>query len=383
MDMKRILVVGAGFSGAVIARQLAEQNYAVDVIESRAHVAGNCYTETDRRTGITVHRHGPHIFHTDDQHVWEYVQKFGSFQPYTCQVKATTGNRVYSLPINLLTINQFFGQTFSPAEAERFIKSKSENIPEVVSFEDQALNFLGRELYEAFFKGYPIKQWGIHPRELPASVLKRLPVRFDYNDNYFNHRYQGIPETGYTEIVASILRHANISVTLDRAFSAGDRTEYDHVFYSGTLDSWFGHKLGRLGYRTLSFEASHHSGDFQGCAVMSYPEEQVPFTRITEHKHFAPWQKFDETVVFHEYSSLSKPGDTPYYPIRLVNDKAMLSEYVELAKREDNVTFVGRLGTYRYLDMDVTIREALECADRFLELNRSDRPVPAFFHPPL
>lgn len=380
---KNVLIVGAGFSGAVIARELAEAGYKITVFEKRHHVAGNCHTEIDPETGVMVHVHGPHIFHTDDNEVWNYVNNYAEFMPYICQVKATTKGNVYSLPINLLTINQFFNKTFSPKEAEEFIKTLSEPVAEIKSFEDQALHFLGRDLYEAFFQGYPLKQWGLHPSVLPASILKRLPVRFSYNDNYFNHRHQGIPRTGYTTLIEKIFKHDNISVNLGRNLEAGDADLYDHVFYSGPLDEWFGHRAGRLGYRTLRFEASRHSGDYQGCAVMSYPDEDVPYTRVTEHKHFTPWENHEKTVVFHEYSSYCRPGDTPYYPIRLVDEKAMLSDYIELARQEKNVSFVGRLATYRYLDMDVTVGEALRAAREFLNLDRHDRDIPVFFNEPI
>lgn len=380
---KNVLIVGAGFSGAVIARELAEAGYKVTVFEKRNHVAGNCHTEVDPETGVMVHVHGPHIFHTDDNEVWNYVNNYAEFMPYICQVKATTKGNVYSLPINLLTINQFFNKTFSPKEAEEFIKTLSEPVAEIKSFEDQALHFLGRDLYEAFFQGYPLKQWGLHPSVLPASILKRLPVRFSYNDNYFNHRHQGIPRTGYTTLIEKIFKHGNISVNLGRNLEAGDADLYDHVFYSGPLDEWFGHRAGRLGYRTLRFEASRHSGDYQGCAVMSYPDEDVPYTRVTEHKHFTPWENHEKTIVFHEYSSYCRPGDTPYYPIRLVDEKAMLSDYIELARQEKNVSFVGRLATYRYLDMDVTVGEALRAAREFLNLDRHYRDIPVFFNEPI
>jgi UDP-galactopyranose mutase len=381
--MKKILVVGAGFSGAVIARELAESGYFVDVFEERDHIAGNCYTHIDPETEIMVHDHGPHIFHTDNDEVWSYVNKFSNFHPYITQVKATTKGRVFSLPINLLTINQFFSKDFSPLEAMNYISSKSINVGEIRSFEDQALSVLGQDLYESFFKGYPIKQWGVHPRELPASVLKRLPVRFNYNDNYFEHRYQGIPADGYTYLIDNILRHESISVQVNRAFKKSDRANYDHVFYSGTLDGWFDYKLGNLRYRTLKFEISRHLGDFQGCAVMSYPDEEVPYTRITEHKYFTPWRLFDKTIISHEYSRHCKLGDAPYYPVRLVNDKKLLSEYIELANSERGVTFVGRLGTYRYLDMDVTINEAINAAKNFINLNRSRQTIPVLFNEPI
>lgn len=381
--MKKILIVGAGFTGAVAARELASNGYNVTVLEKRNHVAGNCHTAKDPQTDIMVHVHGPHIFHTDDKDVWDYVNSFADFAPYICQVKATTGGSVYSLPINLLTINQFFNKTFSPIEAKEFIESISEPIKTVKSFEDQALRFLGRELYEAFFRGYPLKQWGLDPSVLPASILKRLPIRFNYNDNYFNHRHQGIPKQGYTHLVGKILEHENISVHLDREFQSSDTAEYDHVFYTGPLDAWFNHKAGRLGYRSLRFEASRHIGDYQGCAVMSYPEENVPFTRITEHKHFTPWEEFEDTIVFHEYSSYCGPTDTPYYPIRLVEEKAVLNDYIDLAKLEKNVTFMGRLATYRYLDMDVTIGEALRASREFITLDRQNRDIPVFFNQPI
>ena len=382
--MKKILIVGAGFSGAVIARELATRGYVVDVIDSRDYIGGDCYTKRDEESGVMVHVHGPHIFHTDNEVVWNYVNQFDTFMPYVCQVKATTGGRVYSLPINLLTINQFFGCTLSPNEAKNLLASKADlSIETPVSFEDQALKFLGNELYEAFFKGYPLKQWGIHPRELPASVLKRLPVRFDYNDNYFNHQFQGIPQNGYTHIIDNILKVEGVNLRLGVRFDPVMRLEYEHVFFSGPIDGWFDYKLGRLGYRTLRFENSVHEGDYQGCAVMSYPEENVPYTRITEHKYFAPWEKHEKTIVSKEFSSLCKPDETPYYPIRLVDEQALLTQYVQLAQEEKNVTFIGRLGTYRYLDMDVTVAEALSAADQFLLLREKGQEIPSFFCSPL
>jgi UDP-galactopyranose mutase len=380
----RILAVGAGMTSAVIARQLAEAGFLVVVFDQRAYMGGNCYTYVDDATNITVHAHGPHIFHTNDEIVWHYVNQFADFRPYICQVKATSGGRVYSLPVNLLTINQFFGTTLSPSEARAFISAKADHaITEVRSFEDQALRFVGRELYEAFFHGYPIKQWGIHPRELPASVLKRLPVRFDYNDNYFDHRFQGIPSAGYTRMIDNLLDHPAIEVTLNRKFDPTDAVGFDHVFYSGAIDEWFHYDIGLLGYRTLDFEKSTHRGDFQGCAVMSYPEQSVPFTRITEHKYFMPWHTFDQTVVFHEYSRACQRGDVPFYPIRLVEEKSLLSHYVERARQLKNVSFVGRLGTYRYLDMDVCVKEALELSKQYIVNIEQQAKQPVFFNSPL
>lgn len=379
-----ILMVGAGLSGAVAGRMLAEAGYRVKVVDERGHIAGNCHTERCPETGVLVHVYGPHIFHTDDAGVWEYVNRFENFMPYKNRVKATTGGAVYSLPINLHTINQFFGQTLRPDEARAFIEAQADtSITDPQTFEEQALRFVGPALYEAFFKGYTVKQWGCHPRELPASILKRLPVRFNYEDDYFAHRFQGMPEQGYTAMVARILDHPGISVHLNTRFSRDQAGEYGHVFYSGPLDGWYDYDMGRLGYRTLDFERFTYRGDWQGCAVMNYGEEEVPFTRITEHKHFAPWEKHEGSVLYREFSRACGEEDIPYYPIRMVEEKALLRAYVERAQGESGVTFMGRLGTYRYLDMDVTIREALDCAQAFLTHQRCGKTIPAFQISPL
>lgn len=365
--MGNICIVGAGFSGAVIARRLADKGHSLAVFDSRQHVAGNCYSQRDKDTQIMVHQYGPHIFHTDNEEVWNFVNAFDEFLPYTNRVKAQSGGQIYSLPVNLLTINQFFNKTMSPSEAQTFVQSKADqSIQEPVSFEDQALKFVGPELYKAFFLGYTKKQWGLDPKKLPASILKRLPLRFNYDDNYFNHKYQGMPKNGYTPIVEKILDHKNITVTLNKAIRTSELGEFDHVFWSGPIDAYFDHKFGRLGYRTLDFVEEKHTGDYQGCAVMNYCDEEVPFTRISEHKHFAPWESHEKTIVFKEYSRECRPEDVPYYPIRLIDEQKMLTSYEEEASKEKNVTFVGRLGTYRYLDMDVTILEALRAADKFL-----------------
>lgn len=376
----RYCLVGAGFSGAVIGRELAEAGHNVTIVDARSHIAGNCHTKRDDDTGVMVHAYGPHIFHTDDEEVWEYVNHFMPFNPYVNRVKTISREQVFSLPINLHTINQFFGKTMRPDEARAFIEEQADtSIEDPQTFEEQALRFVGPELYEAFFKGYTQKQWGCHPSELPASILKRLPVRFNYNDNYFFHRFQGMPEQGYTRLVEGILDHPNITVHLNTRFERDQVDEYDHVFYSGPLDGFFDYELGRLGYRTLDFERFTHQGDYQGCAVMNYGEESVPYTRITEHKHFSPWEEHEGSVCYREFSRACEPEDVPYYPIRLVNEKALLAQYVEKAMQVDRVTFVGRLGTYRYLDMDLTIREALDTARGFLERVNNGEPVPAFF----
>lgn len=381
---QRVCVAGAGFSGAVIARVLADAGHQVCVYDSRDHVAGNCHTKRDDQTGVMLHLYGPHIFHTDNETVWRFVNRFDELMPYVNRVKAVARNRVYSLPINLLTINQFFGKAMSPKEARSFVESISDtSIGEPHSFEEWALRHIGRELYETFFEGYTLKQWGIHPSELSASIIKRLKLSFNYDDNYFRHRYQGIPRNGYTKIIERILEHKSIDVHLGTTVGQGAREEFDHVFYSGAVDAWHEKVYGSLDYRTLEFEPIFGEGDYQGCAVMNYCDSEVPWTRITEHRHFAPWEQHDKTICFREYSRQQKEGDIPFYPVRLLREKATLKRYVDLAAEERKVTFVGRLGTYRYLDMDVTVKEALDVADRYLGCLRSGEPIPAFNVDPL
>ena len=382
--MKHIAIIGAGFSGAVIANRLSEAGHKVTVFESRSHLGGNSHSERDPETGVMVHTYGPHIFHTDNERVWEYINQFGKFMPYVNRVKAIANDKVYTLPINLLTINQFFNKTLRPTEARSFLESLADtSIENPISFEDQALRFVGKDLYEAFFKGYTLKQWGINPKELPASILKRLPVRFNYDDNYFNHKYQGMPHDGYTALVENLLKSDAIEVRLNTHFDPNNKIQYDHVFYSGPLDAWFDHQHGRLPYRTLDFETFREDGDYQGTAVINYCNQDIPYTRITEHKHFSPWENHEKTICYKEYSRLCKEDDIPYYPIRLTSDIEQLKTYVELANKEQQVTFVGRLATYRYLDMDVTIKEALEASDQYLTSLANNTKMSNFIVNPL
>ncbi|MBU3030379.1 UDP-galactopyranose/dTDP-fucopyranose mutase family protein [Paracoccus marinaquae] len=379
----QILLVGAGLSGAVIGRRLAEAGHHCRIIDTRGHIGGNCFTERDPETGVMMHVYGPHIFHTDDEEVWAYVNGFAEFMPFQNRVKSTTRGAVYSLPINLLTINQFFGKAMRPDEARDFVAGEADlTIEDPQNFEEQALRFVGRDLYEAFFKGYTEKQWGCAPTELPASILKRLPVRFNYDDNYFFHRFQGMPRDGYTPMIAAILEHPNITVELNTPYTPDMAGAAGHVFWSGPLDGFFDYDLGRLGYRTLDFERFTCQGDYQGCAVMNYGDREVPWTRITEHKHFSPWESHEGSICYREYSRACGPDDIPYYPIRLVEEKALLDDYITRAEATTGVTFVGRLGTYRYLDMDVTIREALETAAAFLDCVGTGHAAPAFFTSP-
>ncbi len=375
------LIVGAGFTGAVIARELAQQGHQITVIDQRSHIAGNCHTLRDENTGIMEHVYGPHIFHTSDELVWKYINKFGEFVPYINRVKTTYNNEVYSLPINLHTINQFYKKSMNPQEAKDWIKSiASDDIQEPKNFEEQALKFIGKDLYESFFKGYTKKQWGCEPSSLPASILKRLPVRFNYDDNYFSHKYQGMPRDGYTYLVQNILSHENIAIKLTTKFDAVLKNEFDHIIWTGKLDEWFDYKKGHLGYRTLDVIKFEAEGDFQGTAVMNYGNEEVPFTRISEHKHFTPWEEHHRTIYFKEYSRACTEKDIPYYPIRLVDDKKILDEYIKLARDERGVTFAGRLATYRYMDMDVTIREALDLSKKMLKDIVQGKLIESFYH---
>lgn len=382
----RFAIVGAGFSGAVVARELADAGHSIEVFDARDHVAGNCHTAR-HETGVMVHTYGPHIFHTQHEHVWQYINRFGEMMPYRHKVKAISQGTMYSLPVNLRTINQFFGRDFDAKQAEEFIQSKADvTITNPVSFEDQGLRFVGRELYEAFFAGYTAKQWGVEPKELPASILARLPVRFNEDDSYFNHPYQAIPKDGYTPIVEAILNHASIKVRLGTRFDPGSHAafgEFDHVVWTGPIDAYFNFEFGRLGYRTLDFVPEVAEGDYQGHPVVNYCDVNVPYTRITEHKHFAPWESHERTVVYREFSRLCGETDTPYYPIRLVKEKQQLLNYVQKARGAKGVTFIGRLGTYRYLDMDVTIHEALLASKSMLECIVSKKQLPCFSVDPM
>ncbi len=379
----KILVVGAGFSGAVVARSLAEAGHDILVVDERPTPAGNCHTARDAKTGIMLHLHGPHIFHTGNARVWDYVRRFAEMVPYRHRVKAQAGGRVYSLPINLHTINQVFEAAMTPDQARAFIAAKSrptEVAPR--SFKDQALAMVGDQIYRAFLDGYTRKQWGVDPSALPAAILKRLPLRFSYDDSYFDHPHQAIPRDGYTDLVTQILDHPGVELRLGlRSEAVAD--DFAHTVYSGPLDRYFDGAFGRLSYRTLDFERIDHQGDYQGVAVMNYCDADVPFTRISEHKHFAPWERFDQSVCFREFSRDCGPGDSPYYPLRLADDDRLLSKYVERAKQTEAVTFVGRLGTYSYLDMDVAILRALETAEVLKTCFAGGLPAPAFVHAPI
>lgn len=376
------LIVGAGFSGAVLAHRLTEliTDCEINIWEEKPHVAGNCYTDRDSETGIMVHRYGPHIFNTDKKEIWDFTNNFIELKPFAHKVKAISNNKVFSLPINLHTINQFFNKTFTPKEARNFILSKADkNISEPGNFEEQALKFIGRELYDAFFYGYTKKQWGCEPSQLPASILKRLPVRFSYDDSYYNNTYVGIPVEGYTAFVDKLLNKANIKITLNRKFTLGDDlSSFNHIFFTGPLDAFFNYKFGRLGYRTVTFEPIYAEGDYQGTAVMNYCDETVEHTRITEHKHFAPWEQHNKTICFKEFSKETSEEDIPFYPKRLAADKELLIKYRAEAECLKNVSFLGRLATYRYMDMHHVIGEALNFSEKFYSNFKNGEVLPVF-----
>ena len=384
MSVRRVGIAGAGLSGAVIARELAEAGgYELFVYEDRPHIAGNCHTERDSRSGVMLHVYGAHVFHTSREDVWRYVNRFATFRDFTCRIRAVTREGTFMLPINLGTINAFFGTKLDPDEAEAFLASKADSsITHPQNFEEQALAMIGRELYEAFFRGYTLKQWGVDPKRLPASILKRLPVRFTDNDDYFEDTYQGIPEEGYTAMVEAMLDHPAITLKLGERLDPSQCERFDHVFYSGPIDGFFGHRLGRLGYRSLRFERIDAEGDFQEGPVVNYCEGEVPWTRIFEYKHFTPWETHERTAAFKQYPLACGPEDEPFYPLRLVDDKALLSAYEALANDTPGVTFVGRLGTYRYLDMHVAIGEALDCAHDFIAHDPDIAAFRAFSRPP-
>lgn len=364
---KKYLIVGAGFSGAVVAQQLSQvDSNQILVIDERSHIGGNCYTERDTSTDVMVHKYGPHIFNTDNKEVWDYIQQFGEMVPFINRVKSVYKGNVYSLPINLHTINQFFGKTLNPIQAKKFINEiAKEEIEEPQNFEEQALKFIGKELYDAFFYGYTKKQWGCEPTQLPAAILKRLPVRFNYDDNYYANPYQGIPKEGYTAIFRKLLAEKNIEVLLNTKFDdAFDVTTFDHIFYTGPIDAFFNYKFGRLSYRTVFFEGKVTDGDYQGNAVINYADPEVPYTRVHEHKHFTPWEKHEKTIYFTEFSKETTTGDIPYYPKRLAPDMELLTKYQDETLALKKYTFLGRLATYRYMDMHHVIAEALDIAKK-------------------
>jgi UDP-galactopyranose mutase len=367
-----LVVVGSGFFGLTIAERCAtDLGIRVLVVERRGHIGGNAYSEPEPETGIEVHRYGAHLFHTSNTRVWEYATRFTAFTGYQHRVFSAYKGRVYPMPINLGTICEYFGRLMSPDEARALVAEQSAEVAPgtAANLEQKAVSLIGRPLYEAFIRGYTYKQWQTDPAELPAEIITRLPVRYTFDNRYFSDTFQGLPVDGYTAWLTRMADHPNIEVRLGRDFAdlRASAVGQVPVVYTGPLDAYFGFAAGDLGWRTLDFEQEVlPTGDFQGTSVMNYADEDVPYTRIHEFRHFHPerdWYPDDKTVIMREYSRFAGRGDEPYYPINTAEDRARLLTYRDLADAEQGVLFGGRLGTYQYLDMHMAIGAALSMYD--------------------
>ena len=370
-----LVVVGSGFFGLTIAERCAtELGLKVLVLERRSHLGGNAYSEIDPETGIEVHVYGTHLFHTSNTKVWDYVSQFTTFTGYQHRVFARYQGQVYSFPMNLALINQFFGTNHTPDEARALIAEQSSEIAtaDATNLEEKAISLIGRPLYEAFVKGYTAKQWQTDPTELSADIITRLPVRYTFDNRYFNDTYEGLPTDGYTAWLNRMAAHENIEVRTDTDFFdvAEEWKGRVPIVYTGPVDEYFGNSEGRLSWRTVDLERETLDvDDFQGTGVVNYNDAEVPFTRILEFKHLHPERTYlpGRTIVVHEYSRAAEPDDEPYYPINTAEDREKLLKYRELAKQEPMVLFGGRLGTYKYLDMHMAIGSALSMFDNKLK----------------
>ena len=366
------LIVGAGLFGAVFAHEAQKVGKSVLVIEKRDHIAGNVYTED--MEGIHVHKYGAHIFHTNLKHVWDYVQQFATFNRFTNSPVANYHGELYSLPFNMYTFNKMWG-VVTPEEAAAKIEEerRAAGITEPKNLEEQAISLVGTDIYEKLIKGYTEKQWGRPCSELPAFIIKRLPVRLTFDNNYFNALYQGIPVGGYTKMVGNMLRGVEVKLGIDYL---ADKEKWDsmaeHVIYTGPIDAYFHYALGPLEYRSVRFETEVlDQPNFQGNAAVNYTDRETPWTRIIEHKWFefgkdSNGNDLPKTVISREYSSEWKVGDEPYYPVNDEKNGALYQKYKQLAKKETKVIFGGRLGEYKYYDMDAVINSALQCAEKRL-----------------
>lgn len=382
-----VVIVGAGFFGATIAERAArELGLKVCVLERRHHVGGNSYSRVDHETGIEYHPYGSHLFHTNNEDVWAYLQRFAQFTDYRHRVFTVHAGRVYSMPINLSTISSFFGRYFSPCEARTLIETQvaSEQTKIPTNLEDKAIRLIGRPLYEAFIRGYTLKQWQTDPRKLPADIITRLPVRFSFNDRYFSDKYEGLPANGYHDIFKKMLDNRKISVVTDADYFAVKQNicAEQLLIFTGPIDRFFDYSAGRLGWRTLDFERDILPvDDYQGTSVMNYADEDVPYTRIHEFKHLHPERTYtpDRTLIFREYSRFANnDSDEPFYPINTAADKAVYDHYRAMTEQIPNVLFGGRLGTYRYLDMHQAIGAALKAFERaVVPWFRERRPLTA------
>lgn len=368
-----LLVVGSGFFGLTIAERAAEAGRKVTVIDRRHHIGGNAYSEKEPETGIEVHRYGAHLFHTSNPTVWEYANRFTEFTSYVHRVYTTHKGVVFPMPVNLGTINQFFQSAYTPDQARALVKEQAGEFDakSAANFEEKGIALVGRPLFEAFFRDYTAKQWQTDPQKLSGDIISRLPVRYTYDNRYFNDTWEGLPTDGYTAWLERMADHPNIEVKLNvdyfdesqplnRKATVGQLP----VVYTGPVDRYFDYAEGALSWRTLDFEQEVlNVGDFQGTPVMNYPDMDVPYTRIHEFKHFHPERKdvydSDKTVIMREFSRFAEKADEPYYPVNTASDRDGLLAYRELAKGEQNVHFGGRLGTYQYLDMHMAIGSAL------------------------
>ena len=378
-----LIVVGSGFFGLTVAEQAAsELGKRVLVVEKRNHIGGNAYSEKEPETGIEVHKYGAHLFHTSNERVWEYVNRFTSFTDYQHRVFAMHDGTAYQFPMGLGLINQFFGKYYSPDEARKLIEEQREgrDPAEATNLEERGIALIGKPLYEAFVKHYTAKQWQTDPTELPPEIISRLPVRYTFNNRYFNDKYEGLPVDGYAAWLENMADHELIDVRLDTDwFDIRDEYTGIPVVYTGPLDRYFDYAEGHLGWRTLDFEQEVlDTGDFQGTSVMNYNDADVPYTRIHEFRHFHPERSeypTDKTVIVKEYSRFATDDDEVYYPINTPEDRAKLLKYRELAaeeSRKNGVLFGGRLGTYQYLDMHMAIGAALSLFDNHLRPHFED-----------
>lgn len=359
------VIVGSGFLGSVVAERIANVlAQPVLILEKRNHVGGNCYSKLDENTGIEYHPYGTHIFHTSNERVWKYITQFTDFNGYRHQVLSSYNGKIYQLPINLETINSFFNVNLRPFELDHFLSSKRADIPSPSNFEEKALSIIGKELYEAFIKGYTIKQWQVDPKTLPSQIFDRIPFRKNYNENYFFDKWQGVPEKGYSFLFDNILRSTKIRVLLNMDFFTIKNMLNPKaiIVYSGPIDKFFDYKYGALSWRTLLFEKEVLPvEDFQGNAVMNYPELDVPFTRIHEPRHLHLEREYNksQTLILKEYSHKSDSTE-PYYPIATADNHRKYNLYRKEADLHACVHIGGRLGDYQYLDMDQTIARALD-----------------------
>lgn len=368
-----LLVVGSGFFGLTIAERAAEAGRKVTVIDRRPHIGGNAYSERESQTGIEVHRYGAHLFHTSNPTVWEYVNRFTSFTNYVHRVYTTHQGTVFPMPVNLGTINQFFRSAYTPDQARALIREQAGefDVKSAANFEEKGIALVGRPLFEAFFRDYTAKQWQTDPQKLSGDIISRLPVRYTYDNRYFNDTWEGLPTDGYTAWLERMADHPNIEVQLDvdffdesQPYSKRATVGQLPIVYTGPVDRYFDYTEGALSWRTLDFEQEVLDvGDFQGTSVMNYPDMDVPYTRIHEFKHFHPERKdvydSDRTVIMREFSRFADRDDEPYYPVNTAADRGGLLAYRALAKGEAGVHFGGRLGTYQYLDMHMAIGSAL------------------------